>query len=105
MNDGDDDGDGGDYDADVDDDADVEGDDDADDFGTCESTSVAGRLFWQGQARRQRRRSVCFLIISFITSLHCLSFTWLPSRPLLKSTRKLRSLANESFETVLQLSL
>ena len=44
-------------------------------------------------------------IISFITSLHCLSFTWLPSRPLLKSTRKLRSLANESFETVLQLSL
>ena len=41
-------------------------------------------------------------IISFIISLHCLSFTWLPSRPLLKSTRKLRSFANKSFETVLQ---
>ena len=98
MNDGDedaidDDVDGGDYDG---------GDDDADDVGTCESTSVAGRLFWQGQARRQMRRSVFFFIISFIISLHCLSFTWLPSRPLLKSTRKLRSLANESFETVLQ---
>ena len=70
MNDGDDDGDDGDYDADVDDDADVEGDDDADDFGTCESTSVAGRLFWQGQARRQRRRSVCFYyFIHYLSSL------------------------------------
>ena len=100
MNDGDDDAvdddvDGGDYDDGGDDDA------DADDVGTCEPTLVAGRLFWQGQARRQRRRSV-FLIISFITSLHCLSSTWLPSRPLLKSTRKLCSLANESFEIVLQ---
>ena len=60
MNGGDDDAldddvDGGDYD-------DV-GDDDADDVGTCESTSVAGRLFWQGQARRQRRRSVLFFFI------------------------------------------
>ena len=100
MNDGDDDAvddddDGGDYDDGGDDDA------DADDVGTCESTLVAGRLFWQGQARRQRRRSV-YLIISLIISFHCLSFTWLPSRPLLKSTRKLCSLANESFEIVLQ---
>ena len=46
--DGDDDDDGGDDDA------------DADDVGTCESTLVAGRLFWQGQARRQRRRSAFF---------------------------------------------
>ena len=51
MNKGDDDIDGGDDDS------------DADDVGTCESTSVAGRLFWQGQARRQRRRSVLFFFI------------------------------------------
>ena len=100
MNDGDDDAIDDDVDGGEDDDG---GDDDADtdDVGTCESTSVADRLFWQGQARRQRRRSV-YLIISLIISFHCLSFTWLPSRPLLKSTRKLCSLANESFEIVLQ---
>ena len=63
MNDGDDDAidddvDGGDY------------DDGGDDVGTCESTSVAGRLFWQGQARRQRRRSVCFYyFIHYLSSL------------------------------------
>ena len=69
MNDGDadaidDDVDGGDYDDGGDDDA------DADDVGTCESTSVAGRLFWQGQARRQRRRSVLFYyFIHYLSSL------------------------------------
>ena len=71
MNDGDDDAidddvdvDGGDYDDGGDDDA------DADDVGTCESTSVAGRLFWQGQARRQRRRSVFFYyFIHYLSSL------------------------------------